>query len=199
MEAAEKLFAKNGYAETSIRQIAKASHSNSAMIFYYFGSKEKLMKALVEYRMTDFSRHLDQPIESLQEPFDKLRLIAESYVDKAFMHRDFFNIAAQLRASRKEIELLDYLKTIKEHRFNVINDILETGKRQGIFKSETSTSLLTALITGTLSYLVSNLDFFSKMEETANTEGFAEIQKDQAKKALIDMLRVITIKGAKEF
>ena len=44
LEVAEKLFAENGYDGTSIRHISKKAGINIAMISYYFGSKDKLLK-----------------------------------------------------------------------------------------------------------------------------------------------------------
>ncbi|RYD90762.1 MAG: TetR/AcrR family transcriptional regulator, partial [Sphingobacteriales bacterium] len=48
MRTAESLFAQKGYDGASVRDIAEAAGVNSAMISYYFGSKEGLIKALFE-------------------------------------------------------------------------------------------------------------------------------------------------------
>ena len=44
---AEKLFAEKGFDGTSIRNIAKEAGINIAMVSYYFGSKEKMLEALI--------------------------------------------------------------------------------------------------------------------------------------------------------
>lgn len=46
MREAERLFAANGYAETSVDNIAKAAKVNKALIYYYFKSKDELLNAL---------------------------------------------------------------------------------------------------------------------------------------------------------
>ena len=46
--AAEQLFAGLGYEGTAVRDIAKKAGVNGAMIHYYFGSKEKLYRAILE-------------------------------------------------------------------------------------------------------------------------------------------------------
>lgn len=48
LEVAQTRFAENGYAATSVRQIAEAADVNPAMIHYYFGSKEDLLRAALE-------------------------------------------------------------------------------------------------------------------------------------------------------
>ena len=48
LEAAEALFARQGYAATPLREIADRVGVNSAMIHYYFGSKHALLRAVIE-------------------------------------------------------------------------------------------------------------------------------------------------------
>ena len=43
---AEKLFAKQGFAGTSVRDISQEAEMNVSMISYYFGSKDKLIEAV---------------------------------------------------------------------------------------------------------------------------------------------------------
>ncbi len=48
LETAEDFFATKGYAATSVREIAERAGVNPAMIHYYFGNKESLLKAVLE-------------------------------------------------------------------------------------------------------------------------------------------------------
>ncbi|HTS62361.1 MAG TPA: TetR/AcrR family transcriptional regulator [Candidatus Acidoferrales bacterium] len=47
IEAAERLFAEQGYASTSLRQIIAEAAVNLASVHYHFGSKERLLDDLV--------------------------------------------------------------------------------------------------------------------------------------------------------
>ncbi len=48
LDTAESLFSRKGFEGTSVRDIAEAAGINTAMISYYFGSKEKLMEQIFE-------------------------------------------------------------------------------------------------------------------------------------------------------
>ena len=48
LDRAEKLFADDGYAATSIRHIAEKSGVNPALVHYYFGSKKQLLQNVLE-------------------------------------------------------------------------------------------------------------------------------------------------------
>jgi AcrR family transcriptional regulator len=52
MDAAEKLFGENGYAETSMRDIIAAAKVNLAAIHYHFGSKQDLLDQVILRKAT---------------------------------------------------------------------------------------------------------------------------------------------------
>jgi AcrR family transcriptional regulator len=47
LETAERSFAENGYAATSLRSIINEAGVNLAAVHYHFGSKEELLKAVI--------------------------------------------------------------------------------------------------------------------------------------------------------
>ena len=58
--AAKKLFSRQGYDGTSIRQICEEAGANVALVSYYFGGKENIFKALFD---------LSLPRQAIQEMF----------------------------------------------------------------------------------------------------------------------------------
>ena len=51
LDIAEELIAQKGFEGTSVRDISAKANINVAMISYYFGSKEKMMVNLYQYRV----------------------------------------------------------------------------------------------------------------------------------------------------
>ncbi|PLX81516.1 MAG: hypothetical protein C0616_04235 [Desulfuromonas sp.] len=47
LDAAEELFARNGFYATSLRQITQLAEVNLAAVNYHFGSKEELLEAVI--------------------------------------------------------------------------------------------------------------------------------------------------------
>src|SRR5215469_9187736 len=80
---AERLFGEKGFDGTSVRDIAQAAGVNLAMISYYFGSKEKLLEALVAYR-SDYVFGILEEINKEQSltPWDKIDRLVDFYVDR---------------------------------------------------------------------------------------------------------------------
>lgn len=65
LDAAEGLFAEQGFAETSLRSITSKADVNLAAVNYHFGSKKALIQAV-------FARYLDPFIESLGRSIDQM-------------------------------------------------------------------------------------------------------------------------------
>ena len=60
LEVALKLFAEHGIAATPLSQIARKARVTPALLHYYFGSKDKLVDALVDEKLQPLSASLGQ-------------------------------------------------------------------------------------------------------------------------------------------
>uniref|UniRef100_UPI00351B6B04 TetR/AcrR family transcriptional regulator n=1 Tax=Endozoicomonas sp. Mp262 TaxID=2919499 RepID=UPI00351B6B04 len=63
LDAAELLFAEQGFSETSLRSITSKANVNLAAVNYHFGSKKALIQAV-------FSRYLDPFAENMAKALD---------------------------------------------------------------------------------------------------------------------------------
>lgn len=79
LDAAEQLFAAQGYGGTSIRQIAEAAEVNLGMFQYYWGTKQALCQAVLERRlgpiMAERVARLSSAVQT-QAPIEELLLAA---------------------------------------------------------------------------------------------------------------------------
>ncbi len=66
--AAEKLFAKHGFHAVALRDIAEEAQVPSALVSYYFGSKEDLYRAIFEHWSPTFAQRLSQLQEAMLAP-----------------------------------------------------------------------------------------------------------------------------------
>lgn len=64
LNEARELFIKNGYKGTSVRDIAKASGTNVAMVNYYFQSKYNLFEIVFEETLDIFTKRIFETISS---------------------------------------------------------------------------------------------------------------------------------------
>lgn len=70
LEAAMSLFARKGYAATSVREVVQEAEVTNPMLYYYFDSKEGLFTALTELMHLEFARDLEQAMQT-DLPFEE--------------------------------------------------------------------------------------------------------------------------------
>ncbi len=71
LDAAERLFAEHGYYNTSLRTITGEAHANLAAVNYHFGSKEELIKAVIERRLVPLNAVRKKRLEAVKQQAEK--------------------------------------------------------------------------------------------------------------------------------
>lgn len=72
LECSIKLFAREGYSATSVRQIAKEVGTTIPNIYYYFGSKEALYRRILETTVEEFSKKVQNAVSAKRSFKDQL-------------------------------------------------------------------------------------------------------------------------------
>jgi AcrR family transcriptional regulator len=67
LDAAQHLFAREGFKGTSLRAITKRAQVNLAAINYHFGSKETLLRAVIERHLTPLNQMRKERLEKARE------------------------------------------------------------------------------------------------------------------------------------
>lgn len=173
LDAAEELFAKNGFIGTSVRDIAKLAQVNIAMISYYFGSKDKLLHGLLINR-TEKSRQLLKSLKYDQHisPWEKIDAIIDFYVDAFFDNGKFHTIMLRQLSLVQDEETFRLLTKIKRTSRQLIEDILIEGQEKGVFR-KVNTTLTVSTILGTISQVTMSKPFYATLYDI---EPYDELQ-----------------------
>ncbi len=89
--AAEKLFATHGYKSTTLKDVAKLSGANTALVGYHFGNKEGLRNAVIERQLALLKDHLDGALSCKNEDMtmERFREVTSRFLDLA-KHQEVF-------------------------------------------------------------------------------------------------------------
>lgn len=80
LDAAEKLIADRGYAETSLRQLTGAAGVNLAAVHYHFGSKQALFVAVMERRVNPVNRERLARLDAIESNWEACQPSVEDLV-----------------------------------------------------------------------------------------------------------------------
>ena len=128
------LFARRDFTSVTVRDIARACGINIALIYYYFGSKEELFRASIEYAIrqaVDRYRELGHggdPIAALNDwldtnvqLFEPLRKMAKVIIDYSFSGSKVASIDRLIRRLYRQ-----------EHA--ILADSIRRGVAEGLFR-----------------------------------------------------------------
>lgn len=80
--AAEKLFAKYGFHAVALRDIAEEAQVPSALVSYYYGSKDDLYRAIFEHWSPTISQRVSQLQEAMLGPAtERLERVVDAFAD----------------------------------------------------------------------------------------------------------------------
>lgn len=148
---AEQLFGEKGFDGTSVRDIAQQAGVNLAMISYYFGSKEKLLESLIEYR-AGYTYGVLEELNKDQSltPWDRIERLVDFYVDRILNNLKFHNIMYQEATSVRSDEILQRIIAIKSRNLEQITKIITDGQQKKLFR-QVDIPLTVGTIMGTIS------------------------------------------------
>ncbi len=66
LDAAEHLFAHQGYHNTSLREITGKARANLAAVNYHFGSKENLIEAVIQHRFIPLNQNRLEQLKKIK-------------------------------------------------------------------------------------------------------------------------------------
>ncbi|OXG08439.1 TetR/AcrR family transcriptional regulator [Flavobacterium araucananum] len=163
LEVAEKLFSEKGFEGTSIRDISKHAKINIAMVSYYFGSKERLLEALILYKTSDIKIQLENLLQEKLEPLDKVNKLIEIYINRINCNRGIYRILHfELTSKKREQNLLAFTE-LKKGNLKSLETIIQEGQSKGVFRKDVIIPLITPTIMGTFFHFHMNKPFFEEL------------------------------------
>jgi AcrR family transcriptional regulator len=116
---AAKVFAKRGYDQTTMQELAASMDLATGALYHYFGSKEQLLMRICDQLMEPLLVQASELLEGSDEVQDQLRALVRLWVAHVVEHRDHMLVFQQerhliesgdqwrkVRASRKAFERL---------------------------------------------------------------------------------------------
>jgi AcrR family transcriptional regulator len=161
MDSAELLFSRKGFDGTSVRDIAEAAGFNTAMISYYFGSKEKLMEEIFDRKSIDLREKVDGLLnDDSLDPFQKMYSLVDIYVDGIIQRQTFHRILLAEQIINQNPTIIQLVEKMKIRNTDCINELIKLGQKKGLFKKNIDIPLMTCTLVGTVSQMLISLDFY---------------------------------------
>ena len=135
---ATKLFMKKGYAQTSMREISKATGIDIRNLYYFIKSKEEILFLAIDMiHRPELELFEKQGIMSIDDPIQQLRTVIYGLIDNGFDYGD--EILLLYRESKSlPKRLLKIILARESQVVSRIEEILKKGMERKVFHCEDS-------------------------------------------------------------
>jgi len=149
LEAAARVFAKKGFAATTVEEIAQEAEFSKGAVYLHFDSKEALFLCLIEERLNELEAGLRQVVERDNAPEAKIRDVVRTHLSFFEQDKDFFQIAAS-EQPRLEPEAETRLKKEMRERhirgLDLVERAMKDAVHAGVLKAIDPRLLATGLV-----------------------------------------------------
>lgn len=133
--AAAKLFNQIGYQACTLREIADAVGLSKAGLYYYYPSKEAILRAIADSAVQTLVSHLGSVLE-MDIPLERqLREVIIGRVEAIAEEQDFLTTFWQERAATPEA-VADELVSLMRDYLEKLVSLLERARAEGVIKKE---------------------------------------------------------------
>ena len=149
IEAAVKVFAKKGFYNAKVSEIAREASVADGTIYLYFKNKDDILISLFEEKMHSWIEKVEAVLSDVEDPLEKLRAFVAQHL---WMIKDDKYIAEvmqiELRQSSKFMRRYEPVKYLEY--LDLIGKIIEEGKQVGAIRQDVIPAIAKRAIFGAL-------------------------------------------------
>ena len=155
LKAATRIFARNGFFQSQVADVARDAGVAAGTVYLYFRSKDDLLVSLFERTMRDAIAEGRAALENVVDPEERLRRIARLHLERLGRDRDLAVVfQVELRQSTKFME--QFSSTYLRDYLGLIRETIAGGQETGAFRADFNPTLAAKVFFGALDEMATN-------------------------------------------
>jgi TetR/AcrR family transcriptional regulator, cholesterol catabolism regulator len=143
--AAVKLFLKDGFHETSLREIGDEAGIGKSTIYDYFETKDEILIWGMEDELLDLTRAAEQIAAQPLPAVDRLRQVMQHHVEVLAASREFY-VRLSFEVQRLGIQAQKRIQLRRHAYQDLIRALIDEGMQEGAFRKVDSLTVARVLI-----------------------------------------------------
>jgi TetR/AcrR family transcriptional regulator len=135
LDAAETLFARQGFTATTIKQIATEASVNSALLYYYYQNKEMLYRAMLQRILGQLLAKGTDAIERASTHAERIRAFVRAQVALLAEHPHFPQLLVRELVDHQASHAEQAITNTAAGAFKRLCSVIEAGQRDGVFRA----------------------------------------------------------------
>ena len=155
IEAAITVFAKQGYYQTTVAQIAREAGVADGTIYLYFKNKEDILLQIFSFRAKQIFDQFYDAVATCEHSEEKLRSLIRNQLE-AFQQDKGLAVVfqAESRQVRKSDALTEQINQISKQYRTLIGEIVEKGQDEGCMRKDLYLGLVKRFILGAVEEVI---------------------------------------------
>jgi len=136
LDAAEQLFAAQGFTATTIKQIGRAAGVNSALLYYYFADKDRLYREVLQRFVSRLVARTMAGSEGRGDPEARLRAFVAAQAAALAAHPDIPRLLVREMIDFDAAHAVEHIQRLAATSFRRLCGLIEEGQRAGLFRRD---------------------------------------------------------------
>ena len=155
LRAAIKVFARSGYSNAKVSDIATEARIADGTVYLYFKSKDEILHSIFDQAMAEFIDHGKREIKLLERPEERLNRIARLHLKRLGTDRDLAIVfQVELRGSTKHMK--EFSAAGFGEYLEIIRETIQDGQKSGEFRADVKPIVAAKIFYGALDEMVTN-------------------------------------------
>ncbi|MBW2433654.1 MAG: TetR/AcrR family transcriptional regulator [Deltaproteobacteria bacterium] len=182
LEAAVKVFARQGFHQSTVAQIAKQAGVADGTIYLYFKNKDDILVQFFSFRTKQVFESFREAVDGAETSIDKMRNLVRRHLAEFQRDKDgavVYQVETHQNSRLAEAQIREMSKMYRD----LISEIIEQGQQEGAIRKDLYVGLVKRFIIGAV-------------DEVINTWLHAEEEYDLV--SMADPLVELFIKGIEQ-
>ena len=153
LEAAVKVFARQGFHQSTVAQIAKEAGVADGTIYLYFKNKDDILVQFFSFRAKQVFESFREEVDRAQNSLDKLRNLIHRHLTEFQRDRDGA-IVYQVETHQNSRLAEAQIKEMSQMYRDIISEIVEQGQQEGTIRKDVYVGLVKRFIIGAVDEVI---------------------------------------------
>lgn len=163
LKVAEKLFAKKGFHEATVAEIAKKAGVSEGTIYEYFSTKEALLFSIPGEKSGKFREANLAILKYVDSSINKLKILVFRHLELFNLNPDYANVTVMILRNNRNFLNTDEYQVVRSSA-QVTIDVLKEGIKKGEFRSDLDPYVVRSIIWGSIDDAVKRKFLYNKRE-----------------------------------
>jgi TetR/AcrR family fatty acid metabolism transcriptional regulator len=153
LEAAVRVFAENGYHESTISQIAREAGVADGTIYLYFKSKDDILVHFFQFKTRQVFDGFREQVKRVDTTIDKLKNLIRRHLEE-FQKDRFMAILYQAETHRTHRLAEEQIREMAKMYHDLVSEIIEQGQQEGAIRKDLYVGLVKRMINGSVDEVI---------------------------------------------